>query len=194
MRRVINRLGRVAVLNQLIGLAVVRIRLGIGNALSDQFLLFRIPYHNNRNMLGICVISHRISVIYDIRASFFCNGEGVGTCAVQRHLSEAAVYTLFICFIGVSGRYGQSQCFNGFLIQRYFVQLFQRVRQTIWSQFKIKLELKLLHRIARQQLFNIQLDFDLALVAYSDLVRFLSLGFCRQFQHKCGLVISKSFS
>ena len=192
MRRVINRLGRVAVFNQLIGLAVVRVRLGIGNAVYDQFLLCCIPYHNDLDFLGIGIIRH--PVIRSVRIRLFCNGEVVGSRTIQRHVIEAAVYALLIGIIGGPCRNDESLSLNGILGKHSLIQLLQRVRQTLISQLEVKLESEFLRRIAGKQLFNIQLDFDLALVAYSDLIRLLSLGFCRQFQHKCGLVIFKDFS
>ena len=192
MRRVINRLGRVAVFNQLIGLAVVRVRLGIGNAVYDQFLLCCIPYHNDLDFLGIGIIRH--PVIRSVRIRLFCNGEVVGSRTIQRHVIEAAVYALLIGIIGGPCRNNESLSLNGILGKYSLIQLLQRVRQTLISQLEVKLESEFLRRIAGKQLLYVKLNVDLTLVAYSDLIRLLSLGFCRQFQHKRGLVIFKDFS
>ena len=190
MRCVINRFGRVAVLNQFIGLAVVLVGIRIRNRIhieSGRFVaLSLMPGHNDLDFLGIGVIRH--PVIRSVRIRLFCNGEVVGSRTIQRHFVEAAVYTLFICCIGGSGRYGQSQCFNGILRQRFCVQLFERIAQVLGRQLKVKLEDELLRGIAGQQLFNIQRDLHAALVGDFDFVQFGCLFLVRNLQHKGRLI------
>ena len=190
MRCVVNRFGRVAVLNQFIGLAVVLVGIRIRNRIyikSGRFVaLSLMPGHNDLDFLGIGVIRH--PVIRSVRIRPFCNGEVVGSRTIQRHFIEAAVYTLFICCIGGSGRNGQSQCFNGILRQRFCVQLFERIAQVLGRQLKVKLELELLRGIAGQQLFNIQLNLYAALVGDFDFVQFGCLFLMRNLQHEGRLI------
>ena len=188
----------ISVRNQLVGLAIVCVRILISNTVDIQACLIvsriativlLVPAYYYLNLFGRGIVNHRI--VITVGVFLFGDGEVVSACAIQRHFREATIDTLFvgICIRPFSSG-GDIQCLglNGIHRQYGGVQLLERVGQILIGQFQVELEGERLHGVAGEQLLNVELYLHAALVGDLDLLKPGSLARSRDLQHECGRI------